>query len=102
MVPGHTVEGEEAPAGQGGWRDRLQFKFQPCSPVTLGRSQHKAQGEPGGALKWGDPVGLWLCPGLGAAGEERARPGGREGKPGRVDWEAADAQGALGRRRHVG
>lgn len=60
MVPGWAAV--EAPVGQGGWRDQLQVQIPAHSQVTLGRSRLKAQGEPGGALEWGNPSGPWLCP----------------------------------------
>lgn len=78
MVPGHTGRGRRLQQDREGGGTGSRFKFQPCRPVTLGRSQLKAQGEPGGVVKWGNPLRLWLCPGLGAWGKERARPGGRE------------------------
>lgn len=41
---GHRVEGRRPQQGREGGRAGSRFKLQPCSPVTLGRSQPKAQG----------------------------------------------------------
>lgn len=51
--PGHTGQGRRPQQGRECGGTGSRFKFQPCSPVTLGRSQLKAQGS---------RVGPWPCP----------------------------------------